>query len=247
MYLDKNTIKEILETTVPSFQLTSKDDLNLGFGGIYYALTRALRPKNVVVIGSKAGFAPILFGLALKHNSGSYVESVMCEDVLLRDESTPSLHFIDPSYSIGRDENHWYGLGNWDDPNKVKTLWNKFGIDNIVKHYKMTSQDYLKNKDAKNNIDLLFIDGDHSYEGIMHDFLQFYDRLSPDAIVLAHDVDPQLKEDDSESIWSDKDLNNNNTGGYKAYCDVSDELYEKFRLPVYPGLAIMRKKNKSFR
>lgn len=40
------------------------DRLNLGFGFIYYALVRALRPKHVVVIGSGYGFSVVAHAAA---------------------------------------------------------------------------------------------------------------------------------------------------------------------------------------
>lgn len=220
-------VDAVLNSTIPSFQLTCKKTKNLGFGGIFYSLTRAIRPRFIVVIGSKAGFAPILFAKGLKDNEGYGIGKIDCEAVdLVHPAQKPQLHFIDPSYSISRgDPNHWYGLGNWDDPEKVTSLWRKFEVDDIVQHFKMTSQEYLK-QTFNTAIDLLYVDGDHSYEGVTHDLTQFYCHLSSNALVLAHDVDPDLKE----------------SRGYQAYNALPEDLYEKIRIPVYPGLAMMRKK-----
>lgn len=228
--LSSDFIDSVLTSTVPSFQLTCRSTKNLGLGGIFYSMTRAIRPKHVVVIGSKAGFAPIIFAKALKDNEGYGIGKIDCEETeLTHPQIEPTLHFIDPSYSLYRgDKNHWYGLGNWDDKEKVLELWAKFGVESIITHYKMTSQQYLA-LNLEDKIDLLYIDGDHSYEGITHDFTQFHSRLADNAIVLAHDVDPSLRE----------------SGGYRAYNDLSDELYEKMRIPVAPGLAIMRRLNSS--
>lgn len=236
--LSHSMIKKILGNTIPSFQCTCKKTENLGFGYIFYGFTRAIRPKNVVVIGSKAGFAPILFALALKDNQGYGIKGIDCEETFMKGSSREvKLHFIDPSYSIEKsDKNHWYGLGKWDDPKKVKQLWKKYGVEKIIKHFKMKSCDYLKSKEAFDKIDLLYVDGDHSYAGIMHDFIKFYPKLSKDAIVMAHDVDPKLKEEYTKNDLLDY------AGGFDAFNDVSDEKYEKFRLPIYPGLAIMRKR-----
>jgi predicted O-methyltransferase YrrM len=224
--LDKEYIEKVLDSTIPSYQLTCKETNNLGFGGLFYSFTRVLRPRHVVVIGAKAGFSPIMFGKALKDNEGYGIGKIDCEETeLIEKEQKPFLHFIDPSYSIHRgDQGHWYGLGNWDDESKVKALWEKFGVQDFVTHYKMRSDEYLA-LNLENKIDLLYVDGDHSYEGVTHDLTQFHDRLSDDAMVMAHDVDPGLEEG----------------GGHRAYKDLAKELYEKVRIPIYPGLAIMRK------
>jgi predicted O-methyltransferase YrrM len=37
-------------------------------------------------------------------------------------------------------------------------------------------------------VDLLFIDGDHSYEGVLADWKAYCDLLAPDAIVIMHDI-----------------------------------------------------------
>lgn len=230
--LNNDTIEKLFSETMPSFQAISQRDSNIGFGFLYYGFTRALRPKNICVIGSKAGFSAISFALGLKDNAGSRIKNVSCWDTELIEEATAGkVFFVDPSYSSERnDENHWYGIGFWDDTEKTKEHWKKFGVENFITHYKMTSADFLENPDCPSDIDLLYIDGDHSFEGITHDFTKYYDRLSKDAIILAHDVDPNLKEEDPA------------TGGYEALEKLDKNKFEVFRLPVFPGLAIVRKK-----
>lgn len=235
--LTKDLITDILSNTMPSFQATDLKTNNLGFGFIFYSLVRSVRPMNVVVIGSKAGFSPIMFGLGLRDNEGGEIKKVDCEEVILKHSVTPKLHFIDPSYSVANeDKNHWYGIGKWDSEEEVYNLWKKYHLENIITHFKQTSAEYLLNTNSFKEIDLLYVDGDHSYAGIMHDFKNFYPKLKKDAIIIAHDVDPQLKKD--FPLTDTLDI----AGGFDAFTDISDEMYEKFRLPIYPGLAIMRKR-----
>ncbi len=231
-YLDETMIKKLLSETSPSFQVVSLRDLNIGFGFLFYGFTRAIRPKNICVIGSKAGFSTITFALGLKDNIGSRIAKVDCWDTkLLEPNAHGRVFFVDPSYSSERnDKNHWYGIGFWDDKEKTKNHWEKFGVEDYITHFKMTSVEFLRSPDCPNDIDLLYIDGDHSFEGITHDFTQFYDHLSQNAIILAHDVDPKLKKDYPE------------TGGYEALEKLDPNKFEVFRLPIYPGLAIVRKK-----
>ena len=192
--LDKKMIDLLLEETLPSYQATCKESNNLGFGFLYYSMVRALRPSKTIVIGSKAGFSVTCFGLGIKDNEGHTIANVNCYDTPLTFPTEKAkLHFIDPSFSYDRgDENHWYGIGHWDSKEKVDQQWKKYEIHGIVEHFKVTSKEYLKSNQVLNGVDLLYIDGDHSYEGITHDFNAFYDILKKDAIVIAHDVDPAL-------------------------------------------------------
>ena len=126
-YLDETIIKKLLSDTLPSFQAVSPHDLNIGFGFLFYGFTRAIRPKNICVIGSKAGFSTITFALGLKDNTGSRIEKVECWDTKLLEPNVQGrVFFVDPSYSSERDDkNHWYGIGFWDDKEKTKTRLRK--------------------------------------------------------------------------------------------------------------------------
>src|SRR3954469_18532160 len=45
------------------------DDLNLGLGGLYYALARLVHPQRAVVIGSYRGYVPLLLARASQENA----------------------------------------------------------------------------------------------------------------------------------------------------------------------------------
>lgn len=230
--LNEKLIKTIINETLPSFQNVENDTLNLGFGYIYYSIVRTLRPKNTVVIGSKAGFSPVMFGLGVKDNEGFGIGKIDCyntKSIVQKDFG--KVYFIDPSYSVERkDINHWFGIGFWDNAQKVKEFWGKFDISDIVEHYKMTSEEFVNSQFCPESIDLIYIDGNHSYEGIMRDFTQYYPRLNRNGLIIAHDVDPQVP------------ILLPNAGGYEALNDLSNDKFEKLRLPIFPGLAIIRKK-----
>lgn len=225
-------ICRLIEDTLPSFQNVEHLTLNLGFGHVLYGLVRTLRPKNVVTIGSKAGFTPVILGLGVKDNEGFGVGTISCYNTTSSVSHTlGQVHFVDPSYSIDRgDDNHWYGIGFWDNKQKVHDLWLSYGVENIVQHYLMTSEMFALSPDCPSAIDLLYIDGDHSYEGMTRDFELYYPKLKRNALIIAHDVDPQI----SALIAG--------AGGFEVFCDLSLEKYEKLRLPVFPGLALLRKR-----
>lgn len=216
--------KTLLADSIPSFQATSEESLNLGFGEIFYGVARAMRPKRVLVIGSKAGFAPACFGQAVKDNEGSGIDRVLFDRTELSSSSPGHVHFVDPSYSIRRnDPNHSFGIGTWDRPNEVTARWERYGLQDYVTHHKVTSQQFLHDT-AASDLDIVYIDGDHSYDGIKHDIVQYAERLALRGVILAHDVDPLCDESD----------------GFAVLRDLDPAVFEVFRLPVFPGLAFIR-------
>jgi predicted O-methyltransferase YrrM len=224
--LDEPFVAQLLDCALPSFQLSSRSDRNLGFGYLYYGLTRALRPRRIVVVGSKGGFAPVCFAKGLLDNGGSRIAEIHCEEIALRDrEGTGTLDFVDPSYSRERgDARHFHGVGAWDDPRATEDVWHRFGVGEIVTHHRTTSAEYLRGLDPAAEIDLVYVDGDHSYEGVMADLLGFLPHLASDSLVLAHDVDPRC----------------HSAEGLRALGDLPSDHYEHMRLPMYPGLALLR-------
>ena len=219
---------DLLTLTRPTFQATCEQTVNLGFGHVFYGFARAMRPRRVVVIGSKAGFAPICFALGLKDNRGFGVRDVGDHHVeLTHPGGLPQLHFIDPSYAVERENPGWhsFGEGHWDDDEQVRALWRRFTVEDIVTHFRMTSAEYLQSQPAE-EIDLLYVDGDHRYEGVLHDFVRFRPRMAERGIVLAHDVDERIPAAEGE--------------GHRALLDLPPDLYDSVRLRVYPGLAILQ-------
>ena len=230
--LSGRMISDILAGTLPSYQATSTADGNLGYGFLFYALARLLRPKNVVVVGSKAGFSVVCFAIGLKENQGALIERVGCyETSISAPNAEVKVHLVDPSFSHDREgADAWYGIGFWDDPAKVDAHWRKYGVEDYVRHHKMTSIAFCESGLCPDDLDLLYIDGDHSYSGIKGDFSRFHAHLKRDALILAHDVDPTLSHEFPEA------------GGYQALSDLDPDLYEVFRFPVYPGMALVRTK-----
>src|SRR5262250_3368086 len=123
--LTPSILHQILEHAKPLGHHEEPATLNLGFGFIYYGLVRALRPNHVLVIGSGFGF------------------SVVCLALALRDNGAGRLTFVDPSYSVFRDGplRTVGGAAYWDDPQKVRAHFRRFGVDQIVTHYKLTSNE----------------------------------------------------------------------------------------------------------
>src|SRR3954467_7441824 len=87
-------VAKALAEAEPMSQNTS--DGNLGFGWMYYALVRNLRPDFVVAIGSCRGFMPFCLARGVQDNGAGAVV------------------FIDPSYA-GDGPPGWCGQAAWSD------------------------------------------------------------------------------------------------------------------------------------
>jgi hypothetical protein len=60
--------------------------------------------------------------------------------------------------------------------------------------------DQLKQKLGGRKIDLLFIDGDHRYDGVKADFLSYLPFLAPNRKVAFHDILPAYREADGSFV-----------------------------------------------
>ena len=84
-------------------------------------------------------------------------------------------------------------------------------------------------------IDMLFIDADHSYESVKNEFESFLPLVKDNGIILLHDSYP-------------KDINYADAGycgdGYKAIAEISKNQidFEMMTIPLHPGLTVVRKR-----
>lgn len=178
--LSPAVLGDILEHARPLGHHEDAASLNLGFGFLYYGLVRSLRPEHVVVIGSGFGF------------------SVVCLALGLKDNGRGRLSFVDPSYSVLADGplRTIGGTSQWDDPEKVQRHFARFGVESRVRHYRVRSEEFFAGYGALElpPIDLAFIDGNHAYQHVRHDFLACARRAHKDAYLLLHDTNIYVRE-----------------------------------------------------
>ena len=178
--LDEAMLHEILSHARPLGHNEDVRNLNLGFGFVYYGLVRALRPQHIVVIGSGFGF------------------SVTCLALGLRDNGRGMLSFVDPSYSILKHGplQTVGGTSQWDDPDRVRAHFARFGVEDVVTHFKMTSEEFFSGfgMRALPPVDLAFIDGNHAYEDVRHDFLAVLANGRRNTYMLLHDTNIYVRE-----------------------------------------------------
>jgi len=178
--LDPRLLADVLRHAKPLGHHEDPATLNLGFGFLYYALARMLRPRHVVVVGSGYGF------------------SVVCLALGLRDNGAGAVSFVDPSYSLLRHGplHTVGGTCQWDDPEGVRAHFARFGVADRVTHFKLTSAEFFAGYPDRGlpDIDLAFIDGNHSYEDVRHDFLAALGFMRRNAYVLLHDTNIYVRE-----------------------------------------------------
>jgi hypothetical protein len=173
-------LDDILRYTHPMGHHEHASSRNLGFGFVYYSLVRALRPRHVLVIGSGYGFSVVCLGLGLKDNGAG------------------RLTFVDPSYSVFRDGPlaTMGGADFWRDPVHVRTHFGRFGLVDVVTHYKATSAEFFSRFHALRlpRIDLAFIDGNHSLGAVQHDVVETLRRSRRNTYLLLHDTNIFIRE-----------------------------------------------------
>jgi predicted O-methyltransferase YrrM len=178
--LNPQLLSDVLYHAKPLGHHEAPENLNLGFGFIYYGLVRALRPKHVLVIGSGFGF------------------SVVCLALGLKDNDSGRLTFVDPSYSVFKNGplQTVGGRGQWDDPRKVHSHFARFGVEGRIVHHRLRSDQFFPRYEPLGlpPIDLAFIDGNHSYAAVKHDFLNVVERTRKNSYVLLHDTNIYIRE-----------------------------------------------------
>jgi hypothetical protein len=173
-------LQAILAHAGPMGHRERKADLNLGFGFVYYGLVRTLRPQHVLVIGSGYGFSVVCFALGLKDNR------------------VGRLSFVDPSYSLLRNgpQNTIGGANFWHDPEHVRAHFARFGVEQVVTHYKETSESFFERyaEHGLPPIDLAFIDGNHAMPHVERDVAGVLQQGHKNTYFLLHDTNIYLRE-----------------------------------------------------
>lgn len=130
---------------------------------LLYGLVRALKPEICVEIGAARGKSACYIGLALRENGRG------------------KLYSIDP-----------HTVTDWNDTESVDT--NNLFMKNIhllgLEQFVQAIRDFSENvgRTWTLPISILFIDGDHSYEGVKRDWDLFSPFVTPFGLVVFHDT-----------------------------------------------------------
>jgi hypothetical protein len=150
-------------------------DLHMGDGIIVYALIQHLRSKNCVCIGSGGGYIPRIMTQARidLHKQGIF-------------DGNGDYNWGDIGATYVVDACN--GVGGDTDINNEESFYRKNFYPRFIKD---TSENAYYNffvlQDIK--IDFLFIDGDHSYEGVKRDFELYTQLLTENGVIIIHDTD----------------------------------------------------------
>ena len=189
-------------------QLTQKETGQLGFGLIHYAFITNTKPKRILCIGSRKGFVPAICALACADNNMGHVD------------------FVDAGYDQD-DKNHWSGIGWWKkiSPHKHFSL---FGINKWLTTYVMTTQRFATL--YHRSYDYIYIDGNHSYKGVLLDYKLFWPRLTSGGLIVFHDA----------FVRSTKELGK--FGVWKLWQQKAGDRGILFPFPPESGLGILQKR-----
>jgi predicted O-methyltransferase YrrM len=145
---------------------------------VLYGLARSMKPEVCVEIGSARGRSACFVGMALRENGFG------------------KLYAIDP-----------HARTQWNDNQSVDTFeiitrnLNTLGLADQVEIVRQTSHEAAQQWTRK--IDLIFIDGDHSYEGVKKDWDLFVPHVREFGFVVFHDTLWNLRPDPK---WSRADM-----------------------------------------
>lgn len=166
---------------------------------LLHGLVRSAKPQVCVEIGSARGKSACYIGLALKENGQG------------------KLYAIDP-----HEKTNWNDAASVDTFDLICRNLRTVGVEKQVEIVRTTSDRAALGWTKK--IDILFIDGDHSYEGVKRDWEFFIPHVREFGIVIFHDTLWDLKPDPQ---WSRLDM------GVPRFVN-------ELRLKGYPVLTIDR-------
>lgn len=153
---------------------------HMGDGLLIYSLVQHMRSKTCVCIGSGGGYIPRIMTQA---RIDLHKQKIF--------EGNPDYNWGDIGVTYLVDACN--GIGG---PTNLEDETSFFRSTYYPRFIKATSvdayHDFFVRQDIK--IDLLFIDGDHSYEGVKTDFELYSKLLSDNGIIIIHDTDGDYEE-----------------------------------------------------
>ena len=155
-------------------------DLHMGDGIVVYSIIQHMRFKNCVIIGSGGGYIPRIVTQSRLdlHKQGVF-------------EGNPDFNWGDIGSTYVVDACN--GIGGPNDLENEDSFYRKNFYPRFIKSTSVDAYyDFFIRQDIK--IDFLFIDGDHSYDGVKQDFDLYSQILSDSGIIMIHDTDGDYEE-----------------------------------------------------
>lgn len=180
---------------------------DLGLGHIHYSLIINSKPKKILCIGSQKGFIPAICALACKHNRKGSVD------------------FVDAGYDQDAPQS-WSGIGFWKKVD-LNEHFSFIGVKKYINCFIMTNEKFA-DKFPQKKYDYVYIDGDHSYQGVKLDYELFWSRLRSGGMMFFHDIKPGAE-------WKGREF-----GVNKFWQEVSQKL-DSFEFMFDSGLGVIKK------
>ena len=176
----KNNITSNQGEPIPYLWSHGATTEHMGDGIMVYSTIQHMRAKNCVCIGSGGGYIPRIITQARldlhKQNIFNGNNDFNWGDI-------GTTYVVDACNGVG---------GNNDLENEHSFLHKVF-IPRFIKSTSVDAfYDFFIRQDIK--IDFLFIDGDHSYEGVKKDFELYSTILSEKGVIMLHDTDGEYEE-----------------------------------------------------
>jgi hypothetical protein len=176
----KNFITTNQGELVPYRWTHGATDLHLGDGLIVYSIIQHMRSKVCVCIGSGGGYIPRIMTQA---------RIDLHKQKIFEGNRDYNWGDIGATYVVDACN----GIGGPNDLLDEESFFRKTFYPRLIKSTSERAYyDFFVRQDIK--IDLLFIDGDHSYEGVKLDFDLYSTLLSENGIIILHDTDKDYEE-----------------------------------------------------
>jgi hypothetical protein len=150
-------------------------DLHMGDGLLVYSIIQHMRAKICVCIGSGGGFIPRIMTQA---------RIDLHKQNIFEGNGDYNWGDIGTSYVVDACN----GVGGPNDLDNEESFYRTNFYPRFIKSTSVDAYyDFFVRQDIK--IDVLFIDGDHSYEGVKTDFELYSKIMSDNGIIIIHDTD----------------------------------------------------------
>lgn len=166
----RNKVIQFLETIPPTASI------HPSIGHFIYCLVRYFRPVVAIETGSYIGYSSLCIAHALKDNNHGHLHAY---DLFEKDMDLHS-PFIEVRSDI---------------LTTVRQHARQAGLDEWITYHKGDSSTLLKcyfEEHPEQRIDFAFIDGDHSINGCLKDWIVTEEHLSDKGIVVIHDINPSI-------------------------------------------------------
>ena len=153
---------------------------HMGDGLMVYSIIQHMRAKNCVCIGSGGGYIPRIMTQA---------RIDLHKQKIFEGNGDYNWGDIGATYVVDACN----GVGGPNDLDNEESFYRTTFYPRFIKSTSVDAYyDFFVRQDIK--IDVLFIDGDHSYEGVKTDFELYSKIMSDNGIIIIHDTDANYEE-----------------------------------------------------